>query len=41
MQRMEDRRIRQIRLLNERLSKKDIGPEEKRYYLQLLKKSKN
>jgi len=36
MQRMEDRRYKQIRLLNERLSKEDIGPEEKRYYLQLL-----
>jgi len=41
MQRMEDRRNRQIRLLNERLSKKDIGPEEKRYNLQLHKQLKN
>ncbi|OUM69015.1 hypothetical protein PIROE2DRAFT_57658 [Piromyces sp. E2] len=41
MQRMEDRRYKQIKLLNERLSKKDIGPEEKRYYLQLLQQLTN
>lgn len=41
IQRMEDRRHKQIKLLNERLSKKDIGPEERRYYLQLLQQLTN
>jgi len=41
LQRMEDRRNKQIKLLNERLNKKDIGPEEKRYYLQLLQQLTN
>ncbi|ORX54815.1 hypothetical protein BCR36DRAFT_347922 [Piromyces finnis] len=41
MQRIEDRRYKQIKLLNDRLSKKDIGPEEKRYYLKLLQQLTN
>ncbi|ORX87377.1 hypothetical protein BCR32DRAFT_240210 [Anaeromyces robustus] len=41
MQRMEDRRYKQIKLLKERLNKKDIGPEERRYYLQLLQQLTN
>jgi len=41
IQRMEDRRYKQIKLLKERLNKKDIGPEERRYYLQLLQQLTN
>jgi len=37
----EERRQRQIQLLVENLNRKDIGPEERRYYLQLLKQLKH
>jgi len=36
----EERRQKQIQLLLENLNRRDIGPEEKRYYLQLLKQLK-
>jgi len=41
MQRKEDRRYKQIMLWKERLNRKDIGPEERRYYLQLLQQYTN
>jgi len=38
MQRMEEHRYKQIRLIYEKLNQKDLGPEERKHYLQYLQK---